>query len=158
MSAREAGPRQLRGAVFADQSGHAVIRRPALEVFRDRQEGDLAAPARKLRGQLEKVDVLLLTIDPLVLTERNLSFIVKEAERAKKVTVGFLDGVIRVGVTASIVAPPEAIAAAAVAASAEPVNVGKKRVDVEGAVVIVSRKSAKSLGMDPEAMGADIVR
>ena len=127
----------------------------AVDAITVSSQGELA---RKLRGQLQKVDVLLLAIDPVVLTERNLSFIVKEAQRAKKVTVGFLDGVIRVGVTASIVAPPEAIAAAAVAAAATPVKVGKKRVDVEGSVVIVSRKSAEALGMNPEAMGADIVR
>ena len=114
--------------------------------------------ARKLRGQLAKVDVLLLAIDPVVLTERNLSFIVKETKRAKKVTVGFLEGLLRVGVTVSIIAPLEAMAAAAVAASSAPVRVGKKRVDVETAVVMVSRESAQTLGLNPEAMGAEIVR
>ena len=113
--------------------------------------GDLV---RELKGALPKVDALLLAVDPVLFDERNLAFILDESLAARKPTVGFLDGLAGLGVTVALVAPAEEVAAAAVAASAQPVLVGKKRVEVDGIAVIVSRKAATAIGLDGEALGA----
>lgn len=109
---------------------------------------------RELRGALAKVQVLLLAVDPIVFDPQSLEFIVKESQQAGRPTVGFLEEMTRLGITVSIVAPPEALAAAAAAAARAPVTVGKKRVEVDEAVVIVSKKAADVLRLSPEALGA----
>ncbi len=113
--------------------------------------GDLV---RELKQALPKVDALLLAVDPVLFDPRSLEFIVDEAREARKPTVGFLEDLVRLGVTVVLVAPADATAAAAVGASGEPVLVGKRRVEVPGTVVIASRKSAASIGLSPEALGA----
>jgi ABC-type uncharacterized transport system substrate-binding protein len=111
--------------------------------------GDLV---RELKGALPKVDALLLAVDPVLFDERNLEFIVKESLAAGKPTVGFLEDLAKLGVTVALVAPADQVAAAAVAASAQPVLVGKKRVEVDGIAVIVSRKAATAIGLEGEAL------
>jgi ABC-type uncharacterized transport system substrate-binding protein len=113
--------------------------------------GDLV---RELKGALPKVDAVLLAVDPLLFEERNLEFILEQSVAARKPTVGFLEDLANLGVTVALVAPAEEVAAAAVAASAQPVLVGKKRVEVDGIAVIVSRKAAAAIGLDGEALSA----
>lgn len=113
--------------------------------------GDLV---RELKGALPKVDAVLLAVDPVLFDERNLKFILDESRAAGKPTVGFLADLADLGVTVALVAPAQEAAAAAIAASAQPVLVGKKRVEVEGIEVIVSRKAVTAIGLDGEALRA----
>jgi ABC-type uncharacterized transport system substrate-binding protein len=113
--------------------------------------GDLV---REVKGALPKVDALLLAVDPVIFDAQNLEFIVGQAREAHKPTVGFLEELVPLGVTVALVAPPEEVASVAVAASAQPVTVGKKRVEVEGLSVIVSRKAAAAIGLSGEALHA----
>lgn len=113
--------------------------------------GDLV---RELKGALPKVDALLLAVDPVLFDERNLAFILEESQAARKPTVGFLEDLAELGVTVALVAPAQEVAATAVAASAQPVLVGKKRVEVDGITVVVSRKAAAAMGLDGEALSA----
>jgi ABC-type uncharacterized transport system substrate-binding protein len=113
--------------------------------------GDLV---REIKGALPKVDVLMLAVDPIVFDERSLAFILEEAREARKPTVGFLEDLASLGVTVSLVAPAAEVASAAVAASAQPVTIGKKRLEVEGIEVIVSRKAAAAIGLDGGALDA----
>ena len=113
--------------------------------------GDLV---REVKAALPKVDVLLLAVDPVIFDPQNLDFIVAQAREAQKPTVGFLEELVPLGVTVSLVAPPDEVASVAVAASAQPVTVGKKRVEVEGIHVIVSRKAAAAIGLIGEALHA----
>lgn len=114
--------------------------------------GDLV---RELGQTLPKVDVVLLAVDPILFNKESLSYITGEARKAKKPTIGFLEDLTRLGVTVSIVAPAQAVAASAIAAAQTPVLMGKKRVDVDGFLVLVSRKEAEAVGINPEALGAD---
>jgi ABC-type uncharacterized transport system substrate-binding protein len=114
--------------------------------------GDLV---RELKGALPKVDAVLLAVDPLLFEdERNLAFILEQSVAARKPTVGFLEDLDNLGVTVALVAPAVEVAATAVAASAQPVLVGKKRVEVDGITVIVSRKAAAAIGLNGEALSA----
>jgi ABC-type uncharacterized transport system substrate-binding protein len=114
--------------------------------------GDLV---RELKGALPKVDAVLLAVDPLLFEdERNLAFILEQSVAARKPTVGFLEDLANLGVTVALVAPAGEVAATAVAASAQPVLVGKKRVEVDGITVIVSRKAAAAIGLNGEALSA----
>jgi hypothetical protein len=116
--------------------------------------GDLV---RELGQALPKVDAMLLAVDPILFNRESLSYITNETRKAKKPTVGFLEDLTRLGVTVSIVAPPQAVAATAVAAAQNPVVIGKKRVDVDAFTVVVSRREAEAVGINPEAIGADRV-
>jgi ABC-type uncharacterized transport system substrate-binding protein len=113
--------------------------------------GDLV---REVKGALPKVDALMLAVDRVIFDQRNLEFIVQEARQARKPTVGFLEELAGLGVTVALVAPPDQVAAAAIAASTQPVMLGKKRVEVDGIAVIVSRKAAADIGLNGEALGA----
>jgi ABC-type uncharacterized transport system substrate-binding protein len=114
--------------------------------------GDLV---REIKGALPKVDALLLAVDrDVIFDQRNLEFIVGEARQAKKPTIGFLPELAGLGVTIALVAPPDQAAAVAVAAAAQPVLLGKKRVEVDAMEVIVSRKAATDIGLSAEALGA----
>lgn len=117
--------------------------------------GDLV---RELRQALPKVDVVLLAVDPILFDRRSLEFITDETRSARKPTVGFLEELAGLGVTVCLVTPPDAAAAAAVEAAQEPVRLGKKRVEVDKTLVIVSRAAAKAVGLNPEALGAQQVR
>ncbi len=114
--------------------------------------GDLV---RELKQALPGVDALVLPVDPLLFEAESLDYIVGESRKAGKPTIGFLEDLPRLGVTVGMVASPAAAAAAAVAASHEPVTMGKKRVEVETATIIVSRRAAEALKLNPEALGAD---
>jgi len=100
--------------------------------------GDLV---RDIKGALPNVDALLLAVDPVVFDPQSLEFIVQEARSANKPTVGFLEDLARLGVTVSLVARPEDAAKAAIAASAQPVLIGKKRLEVEGMAVVTAKKA-----------------
>jgi hypothetical protein len=113
--------------------------------------GDLT---RELRKAIAGVDVLLLAVDPILFDPGSLEFIVDEARAARKPTVGFLDELPKLGITVSLVLPPAAAAEAAVEAAREPVTVGKRRVEVDSSMVIVSKKGAEAVGLSPEAFGA----
>jgi ABC-type uncharacterized transport system substrate-binding protein len=114
--------------------------------------GDLV---REIKGALPNVDALLLAVDrDVIFDQRNLEFIVGEARQARKPTIGFLEELAGLGVTIALVAPPDQVAAVAVAAAAQPVMLGKKRVEVDGMAVIVSRKAATDIGLNGEALGA----
>jgi ABC-type uncharacterized transport system substrate-binding protein len=117
--------------------------------------GDLI---RQLKKHLPAVDVLLLAFDPIVFQRRSLEYVVKEARSAGKPTLGFIEELTGHGVTISLIAPPEAVAAAAVAAAEQPVRVGKRRIEVAESVVVVSRSAARAVGLDPEAIGAQRTR
>ena len=109
---------------------------------------------RDLAPALARVDVLLLAVDPVLFDARNLELIVSQARAARKPTLGFLEDLTRLGVTVAILAPPEAAADAALSASGAPVLVGKRRVDAESTVIVVSRAAAAAIGLDPEGLGA----
>jgi hypothetical protein len=109
---------------------------------------------RQLKKTLPEVDTLLLAVDPILFDRRSLEYIVRESREARKPTVGFLEELTRLGVTVALVAPAKAAAAAAVEESQELVRVGKKRVEVDDSVVVVSKESARAVGLKPEAMGA----
>lgn len=114
--------------------------------------GDLV---REIKGALPKVDLLLLAVDrQVIFDQRNLEFIVSEARQARKPTVGFVAELAGLGVTIALVPPPEQAAAVAIAAAAQPVTLGKKRVEVDAMEVIVSRKAAADIGLSGEALGA----
>jgi hypothetical protein len=109
---------------------------------------------RDLGPALARVDVLLLAVDPVLFDARNLELIVSEARGARKPTLGFLEDLTRLGVTVAILAPPDAAADAALSASGAPVLVGKRRVDAESTVIVVSRAAAAAIGLDAEGLGA----
>ncbi len=113
--------------------------------------GDLV---RELKQTLPKVDALLMAVDPILFDPRSLQFIVDEARDARKPTVGFLEDLTKLGVTVALVASPDDAAAAAVGVGNEPVLVGKKRVEVSGMLVVVSRKAAATISLNPEALSA----
>ena len=117
-------------------------------------EGDLV---RGLRAALSKVDAVVLLVDPLITERQSLQYVVDECRAARKPTIGFLEGLGGQGVTVTMVAPPEASATAAVEASRSPVSVGKKRVEVDGLMIAVSRKEAQAVGLDAEGLGAQRV-
>ena len=105
--------------------------------------GDLV---RDIKGALPNVDALLLAIDPILFEDpHNLEFIVQEARNANKPTVGFLEELAHLGVTVSLVALPAAAADAAIAA-AQPVTIGKKRLEVEGMAVVIAKKTGDGAG------------
>jgi ABC-type uncharacterized transport system substrate-binding protein len=107
-------------------------------------QGDLV---RDIKGALPNVDALLLAIDPILFEDpHNLEFIVQEARNANKPTVGFLEDLAHLGVTVSLVALPAAAADAAIAASAQPVTIGKKRLEVEGMTVVTPKKTGDGSG------------
>jgi hypothetical protein len=117
--------------------------------------GDLV---RALRAALPALDVLLLAVDPVLFDAQSLEIIVAEARAARKPTVGFLEDLTGLGVTLALVAPADAAADLAVGASGDPVRVGKRRVEVSGAEVVVSRAGAAAVGLDPGALGAHRAR
>ena len=100
--------------------------------------GDLV---RDIKGALPNVDALLLAVDPIVFDPHSLEFIVAEARNANKPTVGFLEDLAHLGVTVSLVALPAEAAEAAIAASAQPVLIGKKRLEVAGMAVVLAKKA-----------------
>lgn len=118
-------------------------------------DGDLV---RELKGALPRVDVLVLLVDPIIFNQQNLGFVVGEARQARKPTLGFLEELTSFGVVMAMEAPAAAKATAALAASKEPVVLGKKRVEVEAAVLTVSKKDAEAIGLNAEALGAQKVR
>ena len=113
--------------------------------------GDLV---REIKGALPNVDALLLAVDPIVFEPASLEFIVREARAANKPTVGFLEGLAHLGVTVSLVARPEEAAEAAIAASAQPVLIGKKRLEVEGMAVVTAKKAGDGAASGGEALRA----
>jgi hypothetical protein len=119
--------------------------------------GSPADLARELGPALSRVDVLLLAVDPILFDPRNLELIVNEARSARKPTLGFLEDLTRLGITLALLATPDAAAAAALSASGAPVLVGKRRVDADGTIVVVSRAAATAIGLNPEALAAQRV-
>lgn len=117
--------------------------------------GDLT---RELKSALPRIDVLLLAVDPILFDPQNLEYIVSETRAAGKPTVGFLEEMTRLGVTVGLVPSAEAQATVAVDAAREPVLVGKRRVEVVEATVVVSRRAAEALKLDPEAIGAQRIQ
>jgi len=113
--------------------------------------GDLI---RRVRSGLADVDVLLLPVDPILFDRRSLEYVVGETRKARVPTVGFLEGLDKLGVTISVVADPTAVAAAAVGAAGAPVTVGKKRLEVDGSSVTVSSEAAAELGISRSAIDA----
>ena len=117
----------------------------------------VASPADVVRDvgpALLRVDVLLLAIDPILFDRRSLERVVEESRLARKPTVGFLEDLTRLGVTVAVLTPPEAAAEAALVAQGAPVLVGKRRVEPDGAQVVVSRAAAALIGLDPRTLGA----
>jgi hypothetical protein len=114
--------------------------------------------ARVLPKALHQMDVLMLAVDPLIFDRQSLEFVVDQADRAGKPTLGFLKDLTDLGVTICLLAPPPEQAATAVAAAADVVRVGKKHVDVDDLRVIVSSPAARKAGLDPEALGANRAR
>jgi hypothetical protein len=57
-------------------------------------------------------------------------------------------------VTVSLVARPEEAAEAAIAASAQPVLIGKKRLEVEGMAVVAAKKAGDGAASGGEALRA----
>jgi len=109
---------------------------------------------RRLRAGLDAIDVLLLPVDPLLFDRRNLEYVVDETRKAGVPTVGFLEGLEGLGVTITVVADPEQVAQAAVSAAADPVTVGKRRLEVDGWRVVVSAQAAAAVGLRREAVDA----
>lgn len=114
-------------------------------------EGDLI---RRLRSGLEGIDVLLLPVDPILFERRSLEYVVEETRKAGVPTVGFLEGLERLGITITVAADPAAVARAAVGAAAEPVTVGKKRMEVDDWEILVSSTGAAAVGLSSEAIDA----
>ena len=113
--------------------------------------GDLV---RDIKGALPNVDALLLAVDPIVFDPHSLEFIVQEARNANKPTVGFLEDLAQLGVTVSLVARPEEAAEAAIAASAQPVLIGKKRLEVEGMAVVMAKRTGDAAATSGEGTRA----
>jgi hypothetical protein len=109
---------------------------------------------RRLRSGLSDIDVLLLPVDPILFDRRSLQYVVDESRKAGVPTVGFLEGLEGLGVTLAVVADLEAVAQAAVGAAADPVTVGKRRLEVEGWRVVVSREAAAAVGLSKGAIDA----
>jgi len=114
-------------------------------------DGDLI---RRLRSGLEGLDVLLLPVDPILFDRRSLEYVVEETRKAGVPTVGFLEGLERLGVTLTVAADPAAVARVAVAASADPVTVGKKRMEVDGWKILVSPAGGAAVGLSSDAIDA----
>jgi hypothetical protein len=109
---------------------------------------------RRLRSGLDDIDVLLLPVDPILFDRRNLEHVVSETRKARVPTVGFLEGLERLGVTITVMADPVAVAQAAVGAAGDPVTVGKRRMEVDGWSVVVSAAAAAELGLSRGAIDA----
>jgi len=107
---------------------------------------------RGLKETLPVVDALLLPVDPILFDRESLGLIVAEAARAKRPTVGFLDALPALGVTACLVTSPAATASAALEAARTPGSA--RSIEADNPVLVVSRRAALAIGLVPEAMGA----
>jgi hypothetical protein len=117
--------------------------------------GDLA---RAMRESLPRIDVLLLAVDPLLFDRRALDVVVQQTLAQKKPAVGFLGELAPLGVAVCLVTAPADVAARAVELAEFTGVKGKKRVEVDSTVIILSKKAVEPLGLDRVRLGADDVR
>lgn len=106
--------------------------------------------ARALKDELPKIDVLLLAVDPLLFDRRNLEAIVAQSIAQKKPAVGFLRDLTALGVPVCLVSSPGEVAAKAVELSEFTGIKGKKRVEIDSALVFLSRKSSTALNLSQD--------
>lgn len=112
--------------------------------------GSAAAP---LRAALPTLNVVILLVDPILFDARTLRDIEAVTRSAHVPTVGFLPELPSLGITIALVPPVEAAAALA-ARSAQSLAPGTSRtVEVAVMDVIVSKKSADEVGLDPKSIG-----
>ena len=114
--------------------------------------------ARSMKEVLPRVDVLVLAVDPLILDPRSVDLIVEQTIAQKKPAVGFLGELAPLGVAVCIVAAPNDVAAKAVELSEFSGIKGKKRVEVDSTVIVLSKKAAEPLKLDKARLGATDVR
>ena len=114
--------------------------------------------ARAMKEMLPKIDALLLAVDPLLLDPRNLQLIVEQTIAQKKPAVGFLSELAPLGVAVCLITDPAEVAAKAVELSTFSGLKGKKRVEVDSTVIILSKKTAERLKLDKARIGANDVR
>ena len=97
-------------------------------------------------------------VDPLLFDRRSLDVIVDQTLSQKKPTVGFLTDLAPLGVSVCLVTSPADVAAKAVELSEFSGVKGKKRVEVDSTVVVLSKKAADALKLDRARLGATDVR
>jgi ABC-type uncharacterized transport system substrate-binding protein len=108
---------------------------------------------RGLRDALPGVDAVLLPVDPILFDRETLQIIVDEAQKLKRPTIGFLEALPGLGVTACLVTPAASVASAAIDAARGRAP-GSGPVEPDNPVLVVSRRGAQAVGLSPEAMGA----
>lgn len=133
----------------------AESRGVALQPLGVSSPGDLA---RTMKDALPQVDVLLLAIDPLLFDRRSLDAIVQQSLALRKPAVGFLGELASAGVAVCISPVPAEVVAKAVELSEFTGIRGKKRVEVDSAVIVLSKKALEPLKLDRARLGASDVR
>jgi ABC-type uncharacterized transport system substrate-binding protein len=113
---------------------------------------------RVLRVGLAKVDVLILPVDPLLFDRMSLRLIVERCVAANVPTIGFLPELPALGVTASVVPHPAAVAAAALREGGAARPASRKQIEVDQLQITVSRRAAELIGIKAESLGADIIQ
>lgn len=114
--------------------------------------------ARAMKEALPKIDVLLLAVDPLLFDRHSMDVIVEQSLSQKKPAVGFLSDLAPLGVAVCLALPSGDVAAKAVELSEFSGVRGKKRVEIDSVVVVLSRKAADVLKLDKASLGATDVR
>ena len=114
--------------------------------------------ARTIKDALPRIDVLLLAVDPLLFDRRSLDAIVEQSMAQKKPAVGFLSELAALGVAVCLSTAPAEVAAKAVELSEFTGVKGKKRVEIDSAVIILSKKAVEPLKLDRARLGATDVR
>jgi hypothetical protein len=114
--------------------------------------------ARSIKEMLPKIDVLILAVDPLILDPRNMDLIVQQSIAQKKPAVGFLTELASLGVAICLVTAPGEVAAKAVEFSEFTGIKGKKRVEIDSTVIVLSKKAVEPLKLDKTKLGASDVR
>jgi hypothetical protein len=114
--------------------------------------------ARTIKDALPRIDVLLLAVDPLLFDRRSLDAIVEQSMAQKKPAVGFLSELAALGVAICLSTAPAEVAAKAVELSEFTGVKGKKRVEIDSAVIILSKKAVEPLKLDRARLGATDVR
>lgn len=117
--------------------------------------GDLA---RTMKDALPRIDVLLLAVDPLLFDRRSLDAIVQQTLALKKPAVGFLNELAPLGVAICLSTAPADVVAKAVELSEFTGVRGKKRVEVDSTVIVLSKKAVEPLKLDRARLGASDVR
>jgi hypothetical protein len=151
------------GLIFSPAQNHEVALRFAAEAARHSIRlqpipvavGSVSGP---LRAALPSLNAVILLVDPIVFDPRTLREIEDLTRAARIPTIGFLPELPSVGVTVALVPPVEAMAALAARSAQSATPGGNRTIEVTAMDIIVSKKSAEEVGLDPKSIGAQKIR